>query len=127
MTTLDLSPLPRRKRPSLTPMIDVVFLLLVFFMLAARFGLEGSITLTPAGGASDYAGPPRLVEINPSGFELNGRAISADALPEALDALMQSPDDAVLVRAQAGVPLQMLTDLLAQLQASGMANLVVVE
>ena len=25
------------RRPSLTPMIDVVFLLLVFFMLAARF------------------------------------------------------------------------------------------
>ncbi|MEO0362761.1 MAG: biopolymer transporter ExbD, partial [Pseudomonadota bacterium] len=35
----DLARAPRR-RPSLTPMIDVVFLLLVFFMLAARFGVE---------------------------------------------------------------------------------------
>ena len=32
-----------RRRPSLTPMIDVVFLLLIFFMLAARFGMEGAL------------------------------------------------------------------------------------
>lgn len=35
----DFAPAPARKRPSLTPMIDVVFLLLVFFMLTAHFGV----------------------------------------------------------------------------------------
>ena len=39
-------PRPRRK-PSLTPMIDVVFLLLVFFMLAARFGQDVGLALAP--------------------------------------------------------------------------------
>lgn len=36
---------PPRRRPSLTPMIDVIFLLVVFFMLAARFGAEGTRAL----------------------------------------------------------------------------------
>ncbi|WP_296645235.1 ExbD/TolR family protein, partial [Roseinatronobacter sp.] len=38
---------PTRK-PSLTPMIDVVFLLLVFFMLASRFGHDMHLPLNAA-------------------------------------------------------------------------------
>lgn len=45
------SPRPRR-RPSLTPMIDVVFLMLIFFMLASRFGQETTLPLGAAGGDS---------------------------------------------------------------------------
>ena len=60
----------RRRRMSLTPMIDVVFLLLVFFMLAARFGVEGSVALTVGSGGAAYEGPPRLVEISPDGTRL---------------------------------------------------------
>lgn len=54
----------RRHKPSLTPMIDVVFLLLVFFMLASRFGQDVAIDL-PLGVASDrpYQGPPRLIDV----------------------------------------------------------------
>ena len=40
---------PRRK-PSLTPMIDVVFLLLVFFMLASRFGQDNILPLVAGTG-----------------------------------------------------------------------------
>ena len=57
---------PIRRKPSLTPMIDVVFLLLVFFMLAARFGQDVVIDL-PISAASDkpYEGPPRLIDVLP--------------------------------------------------------------
>ena len=47
-------PRPAR-RPSLTPMIDVVFLLLVFFMLAARFGQDTRLPMSTAGGAAASA------------------------------------------------------------------------
>ena len=47
---LDLPAQGRRRRIGLTPMIDVVFLLLVFFMLAARFGGTDAIPLTLTGG-----------------------------------------------------------------------------
>ena len=54
------------RRPSLTPMIDVVFLLLVFFMLAARFGHDLSLPMATGGGGDAYDGPPRLVVIGPT-------------------------------------------------------------
>ena len=42
-------PIPRRKRENaemdMTPMVDVVFLLLIFFMITASFGLQKSIEL----------------------------------------------------------------------------------
>ena len=45
-----------RRRPSLTPMIDVVFLLLVFFMLASRFGMDAVLNLPwPARAAATMA------------------------------------------------------------------------
>ncbi|NDG47206.1 MAG: biopolymer transporter ExbD, partial [Flavobacteriia bacterium] len=34
-----------RRRPSLTPIIDVVFLLLVFFMLASTFTVDKKVNL----------------------------------------------------------------------------------
>ena len=70
-----------RRRPSLTPMIDVVFLLLVFFLLAARFGVEGALDLRLAGGGTDaWQGPPRLVQIEAETLRLNGRAVNHGAL-----------------------------------------------
>ena len=51
------SPRSRRK-PSLTPMIDVVFLLLVFFMLASRFGSDALVPLSLGGSGDTYSGPP---------------------------------------------------------------------
>ncbi len=44
-------PLPRRKKEDaemdMTPMVDVVFLLLIFFMITASFGLQKSIEVPP--------------------------------------------------------------------------------
>jgi len=62
MIDLGLTARPKRK-PSLTPMIDVVFLLLVFFMLASRFGVDTVVPFPLAGGGGSYAGPPRLVDM----------------------------------------------------------------
>jgi biopolymer transport protein ExbD len=118
-----------RRRPNLTPMIDVVFLLVVFFMLAARFGAEGTLDLAlaaPQGGAV-WQGPPRLVTVAPGGVALNGVAIEAAALPAALGALMAGPDDPVVLRAAEGVDLQRLVAVIGILQAGGIARLVVAD
>jgi len=122
---------PRRpRRPSLTPMIDVVFLLLVFFMLAARFGGEGALTLALAGpgAAADWTGPPRLVEVAPGGaIRLNGVALPAADLPAALAPLMAGPGDPVVLRAADGAATGALVAVLDGLRAAGFTRLAVVE
>lgn len=123
----DLGPIRRSRRPSLTPMIDVVFLLLVFFMLAARFGSEGVIALTPAAGATDWSGPPRLIVFGPDEIRLNGVVTAPDALAGALRPLMDKITDPVLVRPGDGADTQALVRLLDTLRQAGLTNLVLVE
>lgn len=118
------TPRPRR-RPSLTPMVDVVFLLLVFFMLAARFGAEGAVELSIGGeGGAEWQGPPRLVEVASSEVRLNGRDMAETALAAALDDLTESRADPILLRAAAGADLQRLTDVVGALSDAGFTALV---
>ncbi|MGP6086575.1 ExbD/TolR family protein [Antarctobacter jejuensis] len=124
---LNLPVSPRRRRPSLTPMIDVVFLLLVFFMLVARFGGgEGiSLLLAAPGGQTPYSGPPRLVTVLPDAFRLNGQPV-AD-LPAALAPLMQSDSDLILLRPALGTDIDRMVAVMAGLKEAGLTRLAVVE
>ncbi len=120
--------LPRRSRQArLTPMIDVVFLLLIFFMLAARLGGDQAIPLRLAAGTSAYEGPPRLIEIAPGGLRLNGLSVELAALPGALAPLMAGPDDLVVIAPARGVALQGLVDVIDSLRAAGLGNIAVLE
>ncbi|AMY68090.1 ExbD/TolR family protein [Frigidibacter mobilis] len=116
-----------RRRPNLTPMIDVVFLLLVFFMLASRFGTDMTLPLTVAGQGGGYSGPPRLVDISPEALSLNGSPIAPEVLAEALAALTEDPGDAIVLRARDEATLQQVIAVMDVLKAAGFTRLVLVE
>ncbi|HEY9037610.1 MAG TPA: biopolymer transporter ExbD [Roseovarius sp.] len=121
---------PRQpRRPSLTPMIDVVFLLLVFFMLASRFGMDMSLPLNVAGQSAGqaYSGPPRLIDILPGGLRLNGQAVSPSDLVPGITALTDAPTDTIILRAQNGAELQRVVDVMERLTRAGFTALVLVE
>ena len=128
---LGLAPARARRRIGLAPMIDVVFLLLVFFMLAARFTLDRAIALvTPSapGGAEDrYEGAPRVVTVAPEGLLLNGAPVALAALAPALAPLMPAPDAAVIVQSRDGATVQQVVVVLDHLAAAGVATLVLAE
>ena len=115
------------RRMTLTPMIDVVLLLLVFFMIASRFGAEGALPVTlGAGAGSGWQGPPRLIDVGADGhLRLNG-ADQADlpALVAALRPLMPRADAPVVVRAGEGANVQTLMSVMAGLRAAGLGHLV---
>ena len=128
MALLETAAAPRRRRIGLTPMIDVVFLLLVFFMLASRFGVEGAVPISAAGsGGGGYEGAPRLVEARPDGFRLNGVALGPAALTERLAALLPGPDAVVVVRARDGADLQRLTEAMDLIRAAGARRIALAE
>ncbi|WP_138466239.1 biopolymer transporter ExbD [Poseidonocella sp. HB161398] len=127
--SLSLATRRRSRRPSLTPMIDVVFLLLVFFMLASRFGMDMQIPLGlgGSGGAERWSGPPRLVQIEPDSLALNGVAMAAPELVAALSGLTETPADPVVLRAGEEADVQRLVEVMETLGAAGFSNLVLVE
>lgn len=126
--SLGLQPAAARRRPSLTPMVDVVFLLLVFFMLAARMGAEVALPVSGgAGGTAEWSGPPRLIDIRPATLALNGVETPLEGLAEALAPLVSEPSDPVVLRPRDGAELQRVIDVIEALSAAGYSQPVLVE
>ncbi len=119
---------PRRRRAliSLTPLIDVVFILLVFFMLASSFldwraidlGAPARATAaTPVDGAL-------LVELGRDGIRLSGESLSLDALAARVaERVARRPDQRVLVRPAPGVSLETAVAVLDRLAGTGVRAL----
>lgn len=117
-----------RRRANFTPMIDVVFLLLVFFMMLSRFGGQQGVGMALAGKGGTWSGPPRLVELLPQDVViLNGKPVSLDDLALSLTPLMATPDDPIILRANKGVSIQSALAVMSRLRQAGFARLVLLE
>lgn len=106
-------------------MIDVVFLLLVFFMLASRFGVDAVLPLPLASKGGEYSGLPRLIDVSPEGVALNG--VPTTDLLTALAPLMTDPSDMLILRGTDGTTLQRIVTITEELQAAGLTSVVLVE
>lgn len=124
-----------RRKVSLAPMIDVVFLLLIFFMLAAQMGRDSTVSMRPAAPNASttmiYEGPPRLVALGADHLMLNGQVIdAADLIPALHNLIQEDASEAaqkIILRPEAGATVQQLLSLMAALRAGGLDNLAVIE
>ncbi|PWK58165.1 biopolymer transporter ExbD [Roseicyclus mahoneyensis] len=117
---MSLRPTPWRRRPiALTPLIDIIFLLLLFFMLSSTFTRFAELPLSQAGVGAAEGAAPFFVQLSPQDVMLNGVAVQLDDLPSAIEAL--APPEAegaqtLLVTLAPEVTSQRLVDLLARLR-----------
>ena len=110
--------LPAR-RVSLTPLIDVVFILLVFFMLETTFLREGGVTVAAGQSGGGTPGARRLsIEL----FDTTTVWVNGRRFPET-DWLAALPDagqvDQVELRTADSVPVGRLVEVLDRLAAQG--------
>jgi len=120
-----LGPEHSRRRPlvSLTPLIDVVFILLIFFMLASSFldwrTLE---VMTPAPG-NPASSPDKalVVELLADGrWLLGGQTLDPQSLQQQIaKQIARHPELTIMVRPEEGVLLQTAIDVLDRLRAAG--------
>ena len=115
----------QRRLISLTPLIDVVFILLLFFMLASSYLDWRTIHLNVP--ASTAMGPTAeaalLVEIRDSGLRLSGEAVTPNDLAMRLaERLERKPDQRVLVSPEDGVSLQDAVTVLDLISAAGVSD-----
>jgi len=113
----------RRSLVSLTPLIDVVFILLVFFMLVSSFADWRTIALDAparAGSGGGVRGAALLRLHAGGGLDLNGRPVDRAGLEAALRELARGGrPPRVLVQPGPGVPLQRAVGVLDAATAAG--------
>jgi biopolymer transport protein ExbD len=116
-------PRPRKRLIGLTPLVDVVFILLVFFMLASSFLDWRAMELTLPARATLPAANSRAVEIvlaADGSVSVEGRAISAGELGTRVAPIVAAdPARPFVVRSAAGVALQRAVAVLDVLAAAG--------
>jgi biopolymer transport protein ExbD len=114
-----------RARISLTPLIDVVFILLVFFMLASTFLDERAIKVdAPAAslGGTSMEGA-LLIDLRPDGLRLGGQRLTgAQLLARLAEHAARNPAQRVLIKPAPGVSLQDAVALLDRVMASGLTQ-----
>lgn len=108
-----------RRRISLTPLIDVVFILLVFFMLETTFLTEAEVAVAAEsrGGAVSAEQPLQLELLDADWVWLNGERVAYSQWQAALDALPIDPRARVQLRTAQRIPVQRVVDVIDALNA----------
>ncbi|WP_428241928.1 ExbD/TolR family protein [Gynuella sp.] len=116
----------RKASISLTPLIDVVFILLLFFMLSSRFQLDHGIALKLP--AQNRTAPVNTDNIKPLRVRVDsfGLLHSEDRTFSAEQLAFEFPERSqkgVIVAAESGVNTQKLLTAMEELQAQGLENI----
>ena len=123
--------LPQKKgmKLSLTPLIDVVFLLLIFFMLASTFSRFSQLPLSAkkSEGQAEKDIKFILVRIDGQGqINVNGQEIEATDLVGKIDELALNPAMKLVIKPMKDATVQQLVSILEQAKKSKIKNPVVV-
>lgn len=107
----------RRRALSLTSLIDVIFLLLLFFMLSTTFTRTAELPLVAGGSGTGTAqNVPVFVRLAPDDLSVNGQGVSLADVVAQINTY--SPEQTqVIVSLAPLVNAQRLADLLVQLRA----------
>ncbi len=122
-------PKKTRRALSVTSLIDVIFLLLLFFMLSSTFTKFTEVELMTSGQGENIAPNERTVlflRIDGADMSLNGKTVAPDTLATALKTADDNPPS-VLISLTADTSAQQLTDALVVLRALPHLSLTVLD
>ncbi|MEH6418271.1 biopolymer transporter ExbD [Pseudomonas sp. CGJS7] len=112
---------------NVTPLVDVMLVLLIIFMVTAP-ALTGNLNLTlpyPGPDTKDKPLPKSQLMVQQDGsFDLDGQSLSAAELPAALKSIVQAePNTIVEVAANADADYQGFAHALSAAKESGVRNI----
>lgn len=123
---------PKRRKPTIniTSLIDVMFLLLIFFMVSSTFKKEEEaidITLPQAGSSEAQALEYQEVVVDKQGrLFINGGQVDGAALKEHLKTILaEDPEAHIVLRADASSDWQPIVQVMDIAREVGVRNLII--
>ena len=120
----------REDPETIIPLIDVVFFLLIFFMLIGRMDATAPFDVTPATAqtGSDMPGGGATLSISETGeMALDGTAIQSEEMLQAIaERLSANPTLLIRINAHKAAELRHILPLVAQIEAMGARDVVLV-
>ncbi len=121
----------RRRWLSLTSLIDVVFLLLIFFMLTTSFSQQRMLDLDmPAAqgkGKSAWQGGSLVRVHSGARVDFNGHPLAVGEVADKTRKLLSlRPDARFIVRPDTGLPLQQVVSVMDELRNGGATRVTLV-
>ncbi len=117
---------PRRRRLSLTSLIDVIFLLLLFFMLSSTFTRFAQVELAaPGGGGAGASRPDIFATVDEGGLTVNGTPVDPQAPGTAVSSLVEAGAKTALLVPREGARAQDLVSALELLRGGGELKVIV--
>ena len=123
----------RKRRPQyeiqtpLTSLIDIVFLLLIYFLLTTNFITESGIHvhLPKAAASGKQTRQEIIVSIDTAGNTyIENRAVAAgDLLDRLKDLIRDNPDQTVVIKADRSIPLEKAVNVMDIARAAGADHL----
>jgi biopolymer transport protein ExbD len=119
--------LPQRHEENLIPMINVVFLLLIFFMLVGRLLPPEALPVEPPRSHSENLAEPQellLLAAADGRLALAGRVFAPEQLSTHLTPYLSAqPPPLLTLKADAALPAHQLLDILEALRTAGIGQL----
>lgn len=117
------SPGRNRRAPDLTPVMDVVFILVVFFLVVSTFSetLVKPMQVSLPGGAATAASQADVAELQltAQGMLLDRQPLAPENIATSLGGLGRRP---LVIVAGADAPYQLLVDALDAAQSAGLSD-----
>jgi len=115
------APIRRGRRLSLTSLIDVIFLLLLFFMLSSTFTrfAEVEIKTAQSGVSRSVNKPDVFVTLSKQAWRINGVEIENQSITEVLASYRKKEASLAVIKVEEGLNSQSLLNALQSLRAAG--------
>ncbi len=110
----------------IAPLIDIVFLLLVFFMLTSTFLVPEALELElpESSSATASEATPIIVALDSTGqLSINGERVELAQLRKAIEPLLkQNSDSPITLKSDARTEVQQLLKVMDEIRAAGASN-----
>lgn len=109
---------------SITSMIDVIFILLIFFMVSTQFKRNSLPLDLPRSESTSQQESVLVLSVTDTAMELDGSLLSMDELePRLTERHSQNPDLTLSLECHKSVEFQRVVDVLTRIQAAGISRI----